>query len=231
MRILVIDDDRELRALLVKALERDGHVAVAAGSAAEARAAMAVGDAEVVVLDVGLPDGSGLSLCRELRTGGSDVPILLLTAHSGVGQRVEGLDAGADDFLGKPFALAELRARVRALGRRRAHRTIPRIELGELVIDLGERRAARAGRDVALTAREWAILEALAARDARVVPRAELVKEIWGEATDATQASCEVLVGRIRKKLGDAVVRTLRGEGYALGEGFSAHLDVKPNAR
>lgn len=219
MRVLVVDDDRELLDLLVRALERDGHVVVAAATASDARAAIGSRDADVMVLDIGLPDGSGLALCREIRAMGSDVPILVLTARAAVGERVEGLDAGADDFLGKPFALAELRARVRALGRRRAHRAVPRIVRGDLVIDLGERRASRAGRDVSLTAREWAILEALAARGGRVVRRSDLVGEVWGDDTESAQASCEVLVGRIRKKLGEHVVRTMRGEGYALGEG------------
>lgn len=213
----MIDDDADVRDVLVRALERDGHVVAAAQSLGGARASLRQSDPEVVVLDVALPDGTGVELCRELRAEGSQLSILLLTARSEVAQRVEGLDAGADDFLGKPFAIAELRARVRALGRRRAAPLArPRIEQEGLSVDLAARRAERDGRAVTLTAREWAILDALAARDGRLVARATLLEEVWGEATESTAGSLEVLIARIRRKLGDRVIRTLRGEGYSL---------------
>ena len=217
MRILVVDDDADLRDLLRRALEREGHLVRTAGTLAEARRA---GDAQsdLLVLDLGLPDGSGLELCRALRDFGSAVPILVLTADSEVATRVELLDAGADDFLGKPFAVAELRARVRALGRRRGSAP-PRatLVLDEVRLDIAARRAERGDASVALTAREWSILEALAARDGRVVARSTLLEETWGEATDSAASSLEVLIARIRRKLGPDVVRTVRGEGYALG--------------
>lgn len=218
MRILVVDDDPGVSDLLVRALERDGHTLTSAATAARARAELAEKPADVVVLDVGLPDGSGIDLCRAIRAQGSNVPILILTARSAVGERIAGLDAGADDFLGKPFALGELRARVRALGRRRSESAQLRILRGDVAVDLGRRHATRGDHEVALTAREWAILEALAVRGGRVVPRGELLTEVWGDATESADASCEVLVARIRKKLGEGIVRTLRGEGYALGE-------------
>lgn len=218
VRILVVDDDPAVSDLLVRALERDGHTLTTASTAARARVELVEKQADVIVLDVGLPDGSGIELCRAIRAQGLDVPILILTARSAVGERIAGLDAGADDFLGKPFALGELRARVRALGRRRSGSAQLRIVRRDVTVDLGSRHALRGDREVALTAREWAILEALAARHGRVVPRAELLAEVWGDATDSADASCEVLVARIRKKLGDGIVRTLRGEGYALGD-------------
>lgn len=217
MRVLIVDDDVDVRDLLVRALERDGHVVAAAASLEAARASLALGHVDIIVLDVGLPDGSGMELCRSLRADAATTPILVLTASSEIVHRVEALDGGADDFLGKPFAVAELRARVRALGRRRALGVaVPKIAFGRTIVDLALRRATRDEATVSITAREWAILDALAARHARVAGRRELLEEIWGEATDATAASLEVLIGRIRKKLGEGLVRTVRGEGYAL---------------
>lgn len=217
MRLLVVDDDADVRDLLVRALERDGHSVLAVTSAGAVRDALRDRGVDLIVLDLALPDGTGVELCRELRRAGDAVPVLMLTAHSEVATRVESLDAGADDFLGKPFAVVELRARVRALGRRRG--TPPGVgafEHGELEVDFSRRRARRAGAAISLTAREWAILEMLAARGGRLVSRSSLLEETWGEATEAAAASLEVLVARIRRKLGDGVIRTVRGEGYAL---------------
>lgn len=218
MRVLVVDDHQELRALVAQALERDGHVVRQAGDVEQARQAL-LESVDVIVLDIGLPDGSGLSLCRELRADGVQTPILILTAHNRVAERVEGLDAGADDFLGKPFAIAELRARVRAIGRRRERASTVLVQVGDVVLDFGRREALRAGRAVSVTAREWAILEALAAHGDRVVGRDALLESVWGEVSSGAASSLEVLVGRIRRKLGEDVVRTLRGEGYGLGSG------------
>ncbi|AKF07484.1 response regulator transcription factor [Sandaracinus amylolyticus] len=218
MRVLVVDDDPELLDLVVRALERDGHRVQGARSCADARSALSAGGADVIVLDVELPDGTGVALCRALRDEGERVPILLLTAHGEVPQRVAGLDAGADDFVAKPFAVAELRARVRALGRRGpvdrgvVHRA------GGIELDLGARRARRDGAEVPLTTREWAIVELLAGRGGRVIARGEILDAVWGEITDEASASLDVLIARIRRKLGAGVIRTLRGQGYALGE-------------
>ncbi|PTL77794.1 response regulator transcription factor [Vitiosangium sp. GDMCC 1.1324] len=218
MRVLVVDDHQELRALVAQALERDGHVIRQAADVEQARSAL-LEEVDVIVLDVGLPDGSGLSLCRELRRDGFHTPILILTAHNRVDERVEGLDAGADDFLGKPFAIAELRARVRALGRRRERVSTVRVQLADVVLDFGKREAFRANHQVPITTREWSILETLASRRDRVVSRDELLESIWGDTTSGAVSSLEVLIGRIRRKLGEDVVRTLRGAGYSLGNG------------
>ncbi|MBX7195476.1 MAG: response regulator transcription factor [Sandaracinaceae bacterium] len=217
MRVLLVDDDLEVRDLLVRALERDGHSVVGVGSMAEARHALELREIDVAVLDLALPDGLGDELTRELRAARSHLPVLVLTAHTEVAHRVASLDAGADDFLGKPFAVAELRARVRALGRRRGTSVAASIvTIGDARIELSSRRASRAGRAVSLTPREWCVIEALATRAGRVCPRASLLDEAWGEASESAAASLEVLVGRIRRKLGDAVIRTVRGEGYVL---------------
>ncbi|MFE8596945.1 response regulator transcription factor [Archangium violaceum] len=218
MRVLVVDDHQELRLLVAQALERDGHVVRQAANVVQARWALEE-ETDVIVLDVGLPDGSGLALCRELRRDGIQTPILILTAHNRVDERVEGLEAGADDFLGKPFAIAELRARVRAVGRRRERASTVRVQLGDVVLDFGKREAFRAHGPVPVTTREWSILELLASRRDRVVSRDELLESVWGDITDGAASSLEVLVGRIRRKLGEDVIRTHRGTGYSLGNG------------
>lgn len=215
MRVLVVDDDDDVRSVVVRALERDGHAVVAAADLGAARQAVA-DCVELVVLDVSLPSGSGLTLCRELRASDDATPILLLTARSGVASRVEGLDAGADDYLVKPFAVEELRARVRALGRRGPVTRSYVLAVDDVVLDLSGRKATKAAHEVPVTAREWAILEALAARPGRVMARADLLDSVWGAVDDASAKSLEVLVARLRKKLGAGVIVTLRGEGYSL---------------
>lgn len=215
MRVLVIEDQPEVADLVIRALERDGHLVSGAGSRAEADARLAENDFDVAVLDLGLPDGSGLDWCKRVRGEGLTIPILGLTAQSAVVTRVAALDAGADDFLAKPFAVAELRARIRALGRRGPMRHPAEMTQGELHLDFSARRARVAGREVPLTRREWMLVELLANAHGRVVARGEILESIWGDASAANEASLEVIVGRIRKKLGAAFVRTVRGEGYA----------------
>jgi DNA-binding response OmpR family regulator len=216
MHILVVDDDVELVGLLSQSLRHEGHRVDEALDLATARAALTE-PIDVVVLDVTLPDGSGLTLCQWLRERGNEVPVLLLTAQAAVADRVAGLDAGADDYLAKPFALAELRARVRALGRRRVVTAEAVRSIADVELDFARRKATRRGIAVDLTPREWTILDRLAARDGRVVPRLRVLQEAWGDDDEAAMASLEVLVGRIRRKLGKTVIRTVRGEGYALG--------------
>jgi DNA-binding response OmpR family regulator len=217
MRVLVVDDHPATRQLLCRNLEGASHGVKAVGSCGDAEAAMTEGRFDVIVLDVMLPDGSGVDLCRRLRDRQVTVPILLLTARGDVRDRVEGLEAGADDYLAKPFALSELLARVKALGRRGPTiRTAP-ITAGKVTVDLESRRVLQRGRAVPLTAKELAIVEVLATRRGGVVARDELIESVWGEVTDSARASLEVLVARIRRKLGgaNAPIRTLRGIGYS----------------
>lgn len=215
MKVLVIDDEAEVREVTTRALALDGHIVREAVDLDSARTALAEG-VDLIVLDLRLPDGFGLTLCRELRAEGATTPVLLLTALTQVATRVEGLDAGADDFLAKPFAVAELRARVRALGRRGhlpsgfAHR------FEDAHLDFPQRRATRAGKEVPVTPREWAILEMLARHAGRVVTRDDLLESVWGEASESAASSLEVLIARLRRKLGAGLIRTLRSEGYAL---------------
>lgn len=219
MRILIIDDHPELLDLVARALTRDGHAVQVAASCREARERLAERAPDVLILDLGLPDGSGNALCTELRAQGATFPILMLTAHGEVAQRVAGLDAGADDFLAKPFAMAELRARVRALARRGQGERALRVELADSTLDFARRRAERAGEEIPLTAREWAILELLARELGRAVDRNLILESVWGEDTEAASQSLDVLMARVRRKLGAHSVRTLRGKGYALESG------------
>lgn len=216
MRVLLVEDNSEVRALVAQAIAKDGHQVTTAGSATEAMGFLADEVFDLLVLDLGLPDDDGLNICRRLRATGATLPILVLTAHSAISSRVAGLDAGADDFLGKPFAVAELRARVRAMLRRSAlaHRTS--VELEGARLDFAAKRAWAGETEVPLTGREWALLELLLSRQGRVVLRLEILEALWGADSASAAASLEVIIGRIRKKLGPRLVRTIRGEGYAI---------------
>jgi len=168
---------------------------------------------------VGLPDGSGLDVCRWVRAQGMELPILVLTARNDVADRIAGLDAGADDYLGKPFAPEELGARLRALTRRGPRWTESRRSFGPLAIDRDRREVRGAKGNVPLTPRELDIVTLLAWSDGRVVPRDELLEAVWGDATESASASLEVLVARIRRKLSGGgapeAIRTIRNVGYA----------------
>lgn len=217
MRILLVDDEADLVELVRRALLGDAHRVDVARTLGEADRAIQENTYDVVVLDLGLPDGSGLEVCRRARAAKIPTPVLMLTAQTAVENRVESLDSGADDFLGKPFAIAELKARVRALGRRSG---IP-AELvwtrGDVSLDFPRRRASVGGQQVPVTAKEWGILEVLASSRGRVVSRSRLLDEVWGEASPSAESSLEVLINRVRKKLGADVIHTLRGEGYRIG--------------
>lgn len=220
MRVLIVEDHDETRELLAAALRDEGHVVVPAADLADARDRLAGGRPDVVVLDWMLPDGEGVELCRELRAAADATPVLLLTARGDVDDRVRGLDAGADDYLRKPFAVAELRARVRALARRGPRLELPVVRIGDLEIRPAERRVSVAGAEVPLTAREFSILEVLLRRRGAAVSRADILESVWGEVSPGTEASLEVLVGRLRRKLAagdhEPVIRTHRGLGYSV---------------
>lgn len=220
MRILIVDDDAPTRDLLLRSCSRAGYMAVAAQDCREAKAAVMADRFGLVVLDVMLPDGSGIELCRALRADGTSMPILLLTARGAVGDRVAGLNAGADDYMSKPFAVSEFLARTRALCRRGPVLRDEIVRIGSCSIDFAARCMQVEGQRVLLTTQELAILEILASRRSRVVTRDDLVESIWGVNTPAVSNSLEVLIARIRRKLGDnaPLLRTARGIGYALGD-------------
>jgi DNA-binding response OmpR family regulator len=227
MRVLVVEDNPRVTEVVVAALRGAGHVVQAAGTRAEASALLDQASFELAIVDVGLPDGSGLDLCRTVRAQGLDLSILVLTARTDVSDRVDGLDAGADDYLGKPFSVAELLARVRALGRRGPHWSESVRAYGSLKIDRDRRVVTVDAAPVPLTPREFEIVCLLAWRDGRVASKDEILEMVWGDATEGGSASLEVLVARIRRKLTapglGEVIRTVRQAGYAWALPLSKH--------
>ena len=224
VRVLLVEDDRETSRLVSDALREAGYSPTAVGSGGAASREIETGAFEAVVLDVRLPDTDGISLCRRWRSGGVDTPILILTAKTDVASRIDGLNSGADDYLGKPFAVAELRARLKAILRRRSgRRRSESFSLGEVTIDFGRRRVTRREREILLTRREFELLERLVQARGDVVTRRDLMTDVWGEATSDAEASLEVIIGRLRRKLGGPdsrpLIRTLRGIGYAIDDG------------
>jgi two-component system OmpR family response regulator len=220
-RILLIEDDAETRDVVSRALGEDGYAVVSADRGASGTRALKAGGIAAVILDVWLPDGTGFDLCRGWRTVGLSVPVLMLTARTDVSSRVQGLDAGADDYLGKPFALSELRARVRALLRRGTDPVRERLlRRGDLTVDFGRRLAWLGTAEVPLTRREIDVLERLAWGQGHAVSREDLLEEIWGESSREAAASLEVIIVRLRRKLEqgekESLIRTVRGYGYAL---------------
>jgi two-component system response regulator MprA len=213
-RVLVVDDDAPVRRMLSRSLTAEGFDvrAAADGGAALAEAERSAPD--LVVLDVSMPGLDGLAVCRRLRAGGLTGSILMLTARDTVADRVTGLEAGADDYLVKPFAMEELVARLHALGRRGRDES-ERLAHGDLVLDLEARTAQRGSREIALTARESALLELLLRNARTVVPRERAIEEIWAAA--AVPNVVDRYVARLRRKLADPpLIHTVRGVGFTL---------------
>ena len=224
-RVLVVDDDRAVRESLRRSLEFNGYDVCLASDGAEALAVIAGAGPDVVIMDVMMPRLDGIEATRALRSAGNDVPILVLTARDAVGDRVEGLDAGADDYLTKPFALQELLARLRALQRR----VVPRedgvdetLSFADLTMNVATREVRRAGRPIELTRTEFTLLEMFLRRPRRVLERSFILEEVWGYDFPTTANSLEVYVGYLRRKTeaeGERrLIHTVRGVGYVLKE-------------
>lgn len=216
MRVLVVEDDEILRDGLAAGLRLEGMTVDTVEDCEDARAALPSGDYEAVVLDIALPDGSGLDLLREWRRQGVSVPILLLTARNFVEDRVEGLDRGADDYLGKPFDLIELAARLRALQRRALGRAVASIQVGALEIDPALRRVTIEGKEIPLSRREFAVLEVLAEKPGHVISRSQIEDRIYGWQEEVGSNAVEVHIHNLRTKLGPGIVETVRGVGYRI---------------
>jgi two-component system response regulator MprA len=215
--ILVVDDDAPIRRMLVRTLAADGYRVESAADGGAALAAVERAVPDALVLDVAMPDLDGLAVCRRLRGKGLALPILLLTARDAVSDRVTGLDAGADDYLVKPFAPEELLARLRAL-LRRGREPVEVLAFGDVVLEVVSRRATRAGRDLALSAREVDLLELLLRNPRRVVSRELALERVWGGVGAATLNAVDRYVSNLRRKLGEPpLIETVRGTGFVLG--------------
>ena len=206
--------------MLAKGLREEAYAVDVSADGERALELAFVNDYDLVILDVMLPRKGGFEVCRELRASGSAVPVLMLTARDAVEDRVAGLDSGADDYLPKPFDFDELLARVRALLRRRPALYPEIINVADLSLDTRARRARRGGRDVELTAKEYALLEYLARRADEVVGRADIAEHVWDESYDPFSKVIEVFIQRLRRKVDEGhdlkLIRTRRGEGYTL---------------
>jgi two-component system response regulator MprA len=218
MRILVVDDDAGVRQAVGRALAFEGYDVTQAGDGSEALRLISAERPDAIVLDLVMAEVGGLDVCRELRATGDDLPILVLTARHSVADRVAGLDAGADDYLVKPFALEELLARLRALLRRSEAAADEVLTLGDLTLSPGSRLAERAGEPVELTRTEFNLLELLLRNAGQVLTRELILDRVWGYDFQTTSNSLEVYVGYLRRKTeaagGDRLIHTVRGVGY-----------------
>jgi two-component system response regulator MprA len=219
--ILVVDDDAGLRKALGRVLASGGFAVELAGDGEEALERIRDGGFDAVVLDVMMPGAGGIEVCRRLRASGEQLPVLMLTARDAVGDRVTGLEAGADDYLVKPFANEELVARVRALLRRAGSPT-ERLAFADLELDLLTRDARRSGRGIELSATEFELLEFLLRHPRQVLARGQIYEQVWGYDVSLSSNSLDVFVGHLRRKLeaaGEArLIHTVRGVGFTLRE-------------
>ena len=220
MRVLVIEDDEPLRALLRRGLSEDGYVVDALPDGRDCDEYLRAANYDALVLDLNLPREDGLSILRRIRGAGNDIPVLILTARDGASDVVGGLDAGADDYLRKPFAFDELEARLRSLARRPPHRIDTIFKMGDLEFDAETRQAHRGKRDLMLTAKESLFLEVLMRNAGRTVTRRMLEDRLWDRDSDRVSNVLDVYARRLRKKLTEdgepQLLHTLRGLGYRL---------------
>lgn len=221
MRVLLVEDEANAARVIAKGLREHAYAVDVAGDGETAVVQAETNDYDAILLDVMLPRLDGLAVCRTLRASACAVPILMLTARDAVEARIDGLDAGADDYLTKPFDFGELLARLRALVRRGRQPLAPeRLSVGSLTLDTRARRAWMGGREVTLTAKEYALIEYLARRAGEVVSRADIAEHVWDEHYDPLSNVIDVYVQRVRRKLdrpsAPSRIRTRRGEGYQL---------------
>lgn len=220
MRILVVEDERKVASFTARALREDAYAVDVAETGEQALEMVDGTTYEVILLDVRLPGLSGIQVCSEMRQSGVKSPILMLTARTLVEQRVEGLDAGADDYLTKPFALSELRARVRALIRRGLNRRDVNLKFADLEIDRHHRRLVRRGVNIPLTSKEFALIELLILRAPDTVSRSEIIEHVWDCHFDSETNLVDVYINRLRQKIDQPgranLIHTIRGVGYGM---------------
>ncbi len=219
MRVLLVEDDRMIGDSLRGALRLEGYAVDWVYDAQAAGATLASERFDLVLLDLGLPKGCGLQVLRDLRARQDATPVIVLTARDGLSDRVAGLDAGADDYLAKPFELDELNARMRAVLRRHAGRSAPVLEHGGVRLDPATRQVSRNGEPVLLSAREFAVLEALLQRPGAILSRAQLEDKLYGWGEEIESNAVSVYVHQLRRKLGAEYIRNMRGVGYFVAAG------------
>jgi len=219
MRVLLIEDDTVLGPAVRDQITADGHSVDWVTRLDAATDHVMSAPYDLVLLDMMLPDGLGLNFLKKLRGSGDVTPVIILTALDQISDRISGLNAGADDYLVKPFDLSELSARLNAVARRYAGNPNPLIEIGELEIDLAARYVARSGKSVNLTAREWVLFEAFVQRPGQILSKTQLEDRLYSFDAEVESNTIEVHISRIRKKLGKQVLETQRGVGYRLGTG------------
>ena len=218
MRILLIEDDTVLGAAVSDQIAADGQTVDWVTRLDSAGDAARTTPYDLILLDLMLPDGRGIMFLKDLRARGDVTPVIILTALDQVSDRIEGLNAGADDYLVKPFDLAELSARIGSVARRYSGNPNPLVAHGSLVVDLAARNIRRDGKPVQLTAREWALFEAFLSRPGQLLSKAQLEEKLYAFDTEVESNTIEVHVSRLRKKLGSAIIETERGMGYRLGK-------------
>ena len=220
MRILLVEDDSRMADVIVKGLREHSYAVDVAHDGDTSLYQASVNDYDLIVLDILLPKRDGYEVCRELRSHGNTTPILMLTARAAIDDRIAGFDAGADDYLTKPFSFREFLARIHALLRRDSQLRPDVLEIGDLTVDSISHRVSRANHEVQLTAKEYALLEYLARRAGQLVSRAEIAAHVWDDTFDPFSNTIEVYMNRLRKKIdGDHSIKLLhtrRGEGYVL---------------
>ena len=222
MRILLVEDDPMIGEAVRKGLRAEGLALDWVRTVGDARLALVGAAYDLVLLDLGLPGGDGLQLLRAMRAQGNSGPVLIMTARDSIADRVAGLDAGADDYLVKPFALDELSARVRALARRSAGRADPVLRLGAIAVDPARHQVSVEGKAVKLSAREFSVLLALIERPDTVLSRTQLEERVYGWGEEVGSNAIEVHVHALRRKLGADVIQTIRGVGYTMPDKESA---------
>jgi len=220
MRILVVEDEPRMANVIAKGLRETSYAVDVAEDGDAALYQASINDYDLIVLDILLPRRNGFEVCRALRARGNSTPILMLTARATVDDRVSGFDAGADDYVTKPFSFREFLARVRALLRRDSQLRPDVYQLDDLIVDSASHRVSRAAREIELTAKEYALLEFLARRAGQLVSRTEIAAHVWDDSFDPFSNTIEVYMNRLRKKIDDAhtvkLLHTRRGEGYIL---------------
>ena len=220
MRVLLVEDERKVASFIARSLRENLYSVDLAETGEKALELVNTANYDLVLLDVRLPKLSGIDVCREIREAGIETPVLMLTARSLVEQRVGGLDAGADDYLTKPFALAELHARVRALTRRGFHKGGPKLHVADLELDRPRRLVRRGIAQIELTFKEFALLELLMVRSPDPVLRSEIIEHVWSHSFDTETNIVEVYINRLRQKIeldqSPRLIHTVRGTGYRM---------------